>query len=69
MDRFGNHAASCATGRHRIRRRNYLKDIISELLHDANIKCWPRKEELELELENGIGIADLLIINCIRISN
>ena len=32
MDRYGNHAASCSTGRHRIRRHDYLRNILSELL-------------------------------------
>ena len=38
MDKFGNHAASCSSGRHRIRRHDYIRNILSELLHDANIR-------------------------------
>ena len=38
MDKYGNHAAVCASGRHRIKRHDHIKCIISGLLHDANIK-------------------------------
>ena len=38
MDKYGNHAAVCASGRHRIKRHDHIKYILSSLLHDANIR-------------------------------
>ena len=60
MDRFGNHAASCATGRHRIRRHDYLKGIISELLHDANIR---HKVEATKITDDNTRPGDIFIYN------
>ena len=60
MPRFGNHAASSVTGRHHIRRPDYLKDIICELLHDANIR---HKVEATKITDDNTRPGDIFIYN------
>ena len=60
MDKYGNHAAVCPSGKHRIKRHDHIKYIISGLLHDANIR---HKVEATNLTEDNNRPGDVLIYN------
>ena len=60
MDKYGNHAAICASGRHRISRHDHIKFILSSVLHDAHIR---HKVEPTSFTEDNNRPGDVLIYN------